>query len=371
MFASFLSQCTFSFTHWAKNSKAMTHQRFTHRAPDLLYLEKGLKHHSEYRMHYEKALFKMQRFPHLLERYFQTAAVMKCKNLMPFVHAQSSLFTPFRVFAETFGVQSPKYPHYRYWRQPEGKYSIEYEQLKQKIEAFVAKHGAHSWTPGSWNTSVCYLDADPELRSHLVSVSYCLSEFTLMESANYFTFENRSILQDEQITKVGLASLEKFLKIRGKQKEFPKVASKLKVISEQLSKAPIGNLFLIGIPKEKLTRYVYDAKAFGIPTGQSMRDMCEDFSISSRSYCVEEGGLQARLLLYRETMRPDSGIEVVFVNDAREVSKYCQGWVLKAPQEVATYAPFFKWSSTSLEDRYEAELQKALLHVREPIDSPS
>jgi hypothetical protein len=64
----------------------------------------------------------------------------------------------------------------------------------------------------------------------------------------------------------------------------------------------------------------------------------------------DEGGLQARLLLYKETMTPQSGLSVVCANDDEEVEAYCQGTDLTDPRQVKAFERILYRKSTPIEE---------------------
>lgn len=359
--------CSFSSTY--RSLHAHSFQRYTHTAPDREYIRRGTEH-AEYRRQFAANLYDMQRFPQLMQRYFKTAAVMRRKNLIPFVHAQSSGFMAFRIFTETLGHRPPSaFPHFKHLRSPSSKYQLESAELWQKIDGFITKHGDQTWTPGTWNTTVARLDTDPELRPYLISASYSMSQFAMMESAHYFTFRNRSVFASAAIAAVGNEAVVRAMRFHGYSEKSSQVLADLAPLFEKFSQLDVGSLFVIGIPQDKVGRFAYDSKSFGVPTGDNIEKVSQDPAASPRAYSDEEGGLQARIMLYRETMRPQSGIEVVLVNDEKRVNDYCRGFDLKPPEEVLEYAPIFKVSKTDIEQENEAKAKDLEKQVKQIVDS--
>ena len=72
----------------------------------------------------EVACITMRKFPQLMRRYFETAAVMQAKGLVPFLHAQHSALRAAPIFLETLAERSSAKP-FKYFRNPSKEFEVE------------------------------------------------------------------------------------------------------------------------------------------------------------------------------------------------------------------------------------------------------
>lgn len=335
--------------HLKSDAFSMISRRFVHRSPDYAYLERGLKN-SYYRNIFVQNVSKMNQYPGFMGDYFKTAAVMKCQNKVPFVHAQSAIHRAPSIFLKTaLSSASQQNQFFKYLRQPSDQFALGREDLIKKISKYIEKHGKDAWTPGSWNYSYSRLDADPEIRPYLMSVSYSMMDFTEGESASYYFFKNSSGGNIEALKSFANKALETALIGRGLSDKVEQVLKSLEPLYDEYAKLKVGTLYVIGVPKDKLEKFFYDSKSFGVPTGLKIEDVAQDPGESPVAFSNEEGGLQARLMIFKDTLKPSSGIDVIDINTSEEVERYCKGHSLDSTEVVFKPKGLFCSSSTEAE----------------------
>lgn len=282
-----------------------------HSAPDHRRLSEMYKTDKEYNA---LSCFQLQKHPYLTKRYFEVASVMHDKGKFPFLHAQSSAYRAGRIFIETLSGDSQKKSHFKYFRQPSSKFFINRDQLMEKVLSSI------------------------EPASHIMSMSYSIFECEPEESANYFLFRNSSASND---LKNSEEAIEVCLKRRGMQARKPDVSKKIQQFVKEYSKLKLGTLYLVGIPKERLSRYVYDSYPYGKPTGIDIHQVIDRDAFSLEKASIQRRAPQARLMLFNETMTPSSGIEVVDVTDVEESVRYIEDHRTTPPETGLPYSYFF------------------------------
>lgn len=337
-------------------------KRYAHHAPDYHYLKEGITK-SAAREKITEGLSQMREFPQTMDRYFRVASMMKCKGLVSLVHAQDATYRAPRIFIETLS-EKPK-GFFRYIRQPSKEYHLKREDLIERIEEYIADHGENEWIPGQWNWGVNRLDSDPAFRPFLLSASYSMIDSTPMESASYFFFSNGSSRSREREKYIADQAIASSLQRRGLQKLLPEILDSLGVIFKEYAKLDIGTLYVIGIPKEKISRYAYDSKSFGIFSRHPIADVVEDLRQAPRAFSTDSGGLQARILLYQETLHPSSGIEIIDVNSPEEVEMYCSGMSFEPSEKVFKDFALFPDRETEKERRNAKKIEELDGRVKE------
>lgn len=357
---------------YAKRSCHKPQLRWTHRAPDKRYLNEGIGKNIHFKNQVEEASKTIESFPKLFSNYLKVAAAATVKGKTPFVHAQPAYWSTARFLAKDLNPSfQERHPYFSYLRPVADKdFQIERKEIEDRIEAFCQKNGRHGWTPGSWDIPPSRCDEHPSIRKFLISVNYALlSNVSRHESAFYFVFNAciRMRKQDDWtiIEEVGKRSLC----MRGIQctDEFSKI---LVNIFEKYSSLNTGNICVIAVPQEKLRNFAYDSKSFGIPTGEKIEKVVMDPMSYVSRLSGEEGGLQARVMVHKDTMTPASGIDVVCVNEDEEVDRYCIGLEMTPPEEVAEYAPFIIHKQTAVEEndrQVRKELRKMIKDLAQNI----
>jgi len=357
--------CKSNFVFNGSSCNTNIFKRFAHQATDFSYFTNGIKK-PEYHRQFEHAVKTMQQYPQLMNNYFRSSAVMKQKGKVPFVHAQSSLFRFPRIFLETVNQTEKHYPpFFKFLRQPSQQFDVSAKEVKKKVDYHVKKHGDIAWTPGMWNPTCNRLDHDPNLRPYLVSVNYSMMDFGMMESSYHFLFSNSNASNKEDAYEKGMQAISTSLKRRGKEAEIPFVFDTFKHLQNEYENLKIGSLVLIGVPESIVETVAFDCKSFGIPTSYDVLQVAKNPSSSSRAYSDEEGGLQARIMVCKETMNPVSGIEIIDVNDTEEVEHFCKGFPVKNPTEIEGYSPFFKIGSSFMENMEHAKRKQLDVRVKQ------
>lgn len=296
--------------------------RGMHRAPDFQRI------HEMYKIDRELNAFlykKMQKHPQLIRRYFQVASVMHSNGKYPFLHAQCSALRAPRIFLETLSGNKCNNSYYKYFRVPSLDFHIDRAALMEKIRS-----------------------SSMEVSSHLVSLSYSFFESSREESANYFLFANSSAAQNG-IFKLSEEAVYSSLKARGMHEQRSRIFQVINQFLKDYSKLELGTLYLVGIPKEHLSRYVYDSEAYGKPTGIDVQQIIDRYVLTSDNSKKGDRALQARLMLFKETMNPSSGIQVVDVTDPNECASYLKDNVTPSFEEEPALSFFFPQSSNDEE----------------------
>jgi hypothetical protein len=113
------------------------------------------------------------------------------------------------------------------------------------------------------------------------------------------------------------------------------------LISEY-NRLAVGQFFVLGVPANKLTDWMYDAKPFYIPTGKDIRSVVEKPAISA-----DEGTI-ATLMLAKEVLNPTSGLVVISVD---KTDSFCKGLDLIDPSYIPLYRSITCSASTAFEER--------------------
>jgi hypothetical protein len=350
-------------------------KRWTHRAPDLVFFNEGVKKNKHFENQVGNAIDKMQEFPKLISNYFKVATAATLKGKTPFVHAQAAMWSVPRLFTRELNRNFyTKYPFHHSLRPNSDKdYQCDRKEIEEKIKVFCQNNGDHGWTPGTWDRSPSRCDMDPNIRKFLISMNYALlGNVSTMESAYYFAFEGSKMRDDEHPWKIAEEVFRRSLQMRGTQNQ-DRVIEELKDVFQNYEQLNAGNLLVIALPKEKLKSFAYDSKSYGIPTGRNIEEVASQPMRYSSHLSGEEGGLQARLMIHRDTMAPTSGIDVVCVNEDEEVDLYCKGFQITPPDQVPEYASLFKQKRTAVEEserQTRRELRYAIKALGERVTKP-
>jgi len=264
---------------------------------------------------------KMDKFPKLMKRYFETTAVMHANGLIPFLHAQSSIMRAAPIFLETLTGRSDA-THFKYFRDPSKEFQVDREALWNKI-----------------------VSSDFEVSSHILSMSYSIFESQPEESANYFAFSNSSIDQQTGI-EAGTRAIAASLRRRSLQSQIPDIMKVIQRFQEDYAQLKLGTLYLIGVPKESLDRFVYDSEAYGKPTGLDVRQVIDRYAFSNWNHKAP----QARLMLYDETMDARCGLVAVDISDAKETERYIQLCETRSLESSELFSFFFPDQCSEVEE---------------------
>ncbi len=332
-------------------------KRYAHRSSDSAFLKKAQSVHSGVNFQ-EKAVENWSHFPNMSERVWTTAGVMKSQGFFPFYHAQSSAMRPYRIFLETIQSKSVE-SYFRPFRIPRSYMFMSHSEIVDKIQRFINTYGSVAWTPGVWNQMAVRMDADPFFRRHLVSLSYSVVHTQFQESAYHYLFQNKSSVDEDSVMEFLDEECEFPIKISGMSDKKEKIIKQMHSFAHQYHSLSTGTLYIVGIPIDSAQRFVFDAKSFGIPTGNELSKILKDPTSSPRAFSDEEGGMQARLMLFDETMRASSNIQVVDATDPDECARYVKGKAYTNPRSLTEFEPFFKVKTSKIENK--DEIQRAML----------
>lgn len=323
--------------------------------PDFAYAKEGVAQHARYAQMFQEKVATFCRFPQLFKDYFHVSSVMQAKGLVPFVHGVSSSLRAPRIFLETLNQRVLGDTCFRYLRPPSASHRAPSEEVHQKL-----KESARVYNECVYTGNRGPLDFDPATAPHLVSVSYSMMDFDSMESTFSFLFANKSASTSEEMREFTEAALGRSMQRRGKQQILGSSVREIARLSDEYQTLPHGTLFVVGVRKEMLDQVTYDSEEFGMPTGQKTSAVVAHLGGSSRAH-AQSGGLQARVMMCRETMDPGKGvIEVVDVNDAEEVERYCGDAPAPTPPAAGHPLACIYQAGTSQEETAVRKKQKEL-----------
>ena len=118
-----------------------------------------------------------------------------------------------------------------------------------------------------------------------------------------------------------------------KQKDYPpqkikQVLEKVEGLYESAKKLEYGQLLVVGVPSDKMSKWVYGCRRFGIATGCSMTKVMDDLSKG----LIPKAG-QVRVTLTEESLDPINGVQVVNLMDDKAVEDFCEGIPMKPLSE--------------------------------------
>lgn len=164
-------------------------------------------------------------------------------------------------------------------------------------------------------------DHIPSMSDRVLSVNYgLLTNLEKGESAFYFGFRNWSgkggADPDFAIKKAKsmIANTLKHYGFQNKQIEEIVNSTQLNKLLAKFHSLSTGNFLVFGIPRELAKKHLYDSLPFGIPTGNDVLKVYDGIEGADR---ITQH--QARLVISKETMHPDSGIIALSALDEQGV----------------------------------------------------
>lgn len=202
-------------------------------------------------------------------------------------------------------------------------------------------------------------DMDPGIREHLVSASYALtSSLAIADSALFHGFR---LNQRSDLFPVGLRVLTEALEHHGMgREEAHSVATMLgHGVWEKCQQMNAGEFYVLGLPT---VDPVYDAKAWGIPTGNDV------VSIMLRpGQCPRfEKGHALRVIMCKETTDPAFGMKVIQARNVERVDALAKE--LQDPREYGLFRTLCPFESTVIEQEDMARRAEISHHVRAFIE---
>jgi hypothetical protein len=351
-------------------------KRNTHRIPDFIFLQESRDSRFDNELYPKRNCYgepimqsrceEMSAFPELMENTFKIAAVMKERNLIPFFHGEPPGWNAIRLFMDTLIKSKGSKENYKYFRRPSAAYNIDRTELIARIDQFIAENGIYMAPKEDKKFSFFWgapmlsaLDQDSNLKPHLLSVSYAMtSNLSKFDSCFWFLFNHRKCTK--RINEIFAQNVTHSMRIRGFSKDrIFETIKEMEPIFNAYTELKIGTLAVIGIPQEKISEYVYDSKSMGHPTGMNVLEVIANPFNDIDRLMGNDGGLQARLMLYNKTMHPDSGIHVILANDSKEVEKYCQGFDIVDPKCIDVFDRILHRRSTDIE-KIDKQMRSAL-----------
>lgn len=355
-----------------------TQIRKAHRAPDFKFLQEANYKRFDNRLYPNRNCYgepvirsaceKMSLFPKLMQNAINTSAAMVAQDCVPFFHGEPSGLNAIRIFRNTLVHSKQDNQYYKYFRSTSAAHIIERSELNERIKKYIADNGIYkSKTADGLKFSTIWgdplltpLDVNPHLRPHLLSVSYAMTaNVSKYDSCYWFTFHPRNPV--DKINDVFAIMATRSLRARGHSVEsIAEVIHEMRSIFNEYAELKVGTLMVIGVPRDKLSLYVYDSKSMGHPTDKNIHNVVnKPFEESTSRIMGKDGGLQARLMLYKETMTPRSGIKVIIANDNNEVEEYCSGLDIENPHRISTFDPLLYRKNTSTEEE-DSQKRRAL-----------
>lgn len=226
---------------------------------------------------------KMQGSKTLVQQIVKVESAMIKKGYVPFVHAMPASS---KIVMGLYDELKGRKAFFKYFRNPFSNEIDSHEKMLQKVP----------------NTGF-------QKKPHLLSMSYALTcNNSPLESAaswgfaNHYGNETYFSMVDE-IAKLNIHDSFK---------------QKARALIREANRQPIGIFYVIGVPKQSLSRWVYDSLPYNLPTGRSVEDVIKNPTVA-------DGGTIASLVISKETLDPDSGLVVVEANDQSEVEEFCKG----------------------------------------------
>lgn len=242
-----------------------------------------LKRWTEQGIHYVGSMGstgkKMQRSRELIQQIIKVESAMVRKSLAPFVHAVPASAKVVMGFYDA--VKGPK-PFFKYLRNP-----FLADSRGQKIPS----------------------KDDFGKKPNCLSMSYALTCNILpLESAASWGFVNHFGNESyfPMIDEVAKLNIPESFKVQARS------------LIREANRLEIGNFLVIGVPKNRLSRWVYDSLPYNHPTGLTVEEVIQNPKVS-------DGGTLATLIVSKETLDPESGLVMVEASDPDEVNRFCKG----------------------------------------------
>ncbi len=297
-------------------------------------------------------------FPKTVTTLLKAESAFTDQGLVAAVHATPAAFTPaIHIATKCELVKNKSTVHkdistFAVLRDP-GSLSDHYTQMMHILQALN-------------DPTNPYPDHLPLMSDRVLSMNYgLLTNIEMGESAFYFGFRNWSgkggADPDFAINKAKTMT-EKTLKHYGYSEQNIKDildSTEFNKLLADFHSLRTGNLLAFGIPREIAQKHLYDSRRYGVPTGDDVLKVYD--GTEGRNRITEH---QARLVLSKETMHPDSGIVVLSALDEQDaVDPYLMKNKEKAfipPFEHKEFSAILPVASTPIE-KEEIEKRKALL----------
>jgi hypothetical protein len=240
---------------------------------------------------------RMRESPKLVDRIVRVEAAMKTRGLVPFVHAMPA---GAKVPMQFYGEQQRFFKHLRPKSLP---FMLDYEEARSAIPQTQER----------------------TQKLHLLSVSYALTSGVLShESAASWGFVNHFGNHQNEMLQ---AQFRKVIE-ESNQQHKSYFLERGNVLIRKFGRLSVGDFLVIGVPKNKLSRWFYDSKPYNVPSGRDIASVVED----PRRYKKElakEGTHMATMIICKETLSSDSGLMIVRANDSDEVKSFTKERVCK------------------------------------------
>lgn len=321
----------------------MAPARALHRAPDYQYMQIWKKSGGSFGIEPAESASRMYQSPKLVEEILRVQTAMKERGYIPFLHAMPASSKLVMKFAEILYQNTTIEKIY-------------FKYLRTKNDIFTQNKETIT------SISVIQETEMKQQQSSRLSMSYALtSGIENLESAASWGFVNH--FGKEQY----FAVLNHFKslgieKVIGKHPSFPEFMEKANALIRRYNRLEVGDFIVLGIPCEKVSKYVYDSKPFNIPTGKKALEVAEnpekhvDSLFKNRTH-------MATMLINNETLDPDSGIIMVDARDEGE--QYCSGFSTTPMKEIEIY----KGLVSSVDTRFEKEQMEKRKKIDAELES--
>jgi hypothetical protein len=300
---------------------------FTHRSPSHDYLTIWRDQKIEYLSQMHCAGQRMSQSPHLINQILKLEAAMKRRNLVPFVHATPASSKVILQFSDVV-YPTEKVRFFTPLRPRDEEFAISLDEVKMQIPKDVVRKPKY----------------------HLLSVSYALtSGIRPLESAASWGFVNH--FGNAQ----NFTMLHRFRKLLQHESTIaphvkPHFHNRAWRLIRHYGRLEVGDFYVLGVPPEKLRRYLYDSKPDNLPTGKDIHSVAAD-PYKHIDSLMEEKTHMATMLICDETLASESGLCIINAHDDEAVLEFCSKMEPEPLQESKLYQQMLKLQKSEFEKK--------------------
>ena len=353
---------------------------------------------------------KVKEHPLYLRDYCRVSEKLFTSGYYPIVHGQHSLWMILQIILKALGYKG--FEMFRPIHPSSNQKHIDVGlEIYNEIKALRHKENIHSSYSQmkSWGkmalVEMAFFDSlrnhipiihdhHEHIRHQVLSATIGLFHTHVNESPLYLTFGsrahkassgffipsqkgNQSILPMIKCKTISnLIIRDAMLKAHYSEEHISKLIQALNPLYEAAHSLDIGQLIVIGIPKEIAheDHYLYHSRRYGIPTGESIPRILKTLTSGQPIAC----DLQVRLLLQKKRYLDISQLPVINIMNIDEVNEYCDQQILTTPdtnlvlktiygeEAMANISPIIHHASSST--MVEEENRKKYNQVRNDVE---